>query len=192
MSTSTNSTTTRGHQMVTRSQHGIVKPRVPLNLFTSVAPFQSPSSQSLPRSYKAASSDPKWLHAMHEEHSALLRNHTWDLVPFDKSQNLVNCGWVFRIKHLPTSGIDRYKARLVAKGFTQRPGIDYHATFSPIIKPTTVRLVLSIAIQNGWSLRQLDVNNAFLQGRLVEEIYMRQPPGFEDPAYPPIPIMSVA
>ena len=80
--------------------------------------------------------------------------------------------------------MDRQKAHLVAKGFEQRYGLDYDDTFSPVLKPVTVRLVLSIAVSRGWCLRQLDVQNAFIHGILQEEVYMRQPPGFVDPSAP--------
>ncbi|KAJ0548406.1 putative RNA-directed DNA polymerase [Helianthus annuus] len=80
--------------------------------------------------------------------------------------------------------ISRYKARLVAKGFHQQHGVDYHETFSPVIKPATIRTVLSLAVTNKWPLRQLDIQTAFLHGDLQETVYMRQPPGFIDPTKP--------
>ena len=72
----------------------------------------------------------------------------------------------------------------MAKGFKQRYGLNYEYTFSPVVKPTTIRLLLSLAVTYGWSLRQLNVHNAFLHGVLEEEVYMRQPPGFVDPTRP--------
>jgi len=117
---------------------------------------------------------------MNEEYSALLCNGTWTLVPSVCASNVVGCKWIFMIKQNTDGIVARYKARLVAKGFHQHPGLDYHDTFSPVVKPTTVRLVFSIAVSNGWTLRQLDINNAFLQGTLTEDVYMAQPPGFHD------------
>ncbi|KAI9156543.1 hypothetical protein LWI28_008344 [Acer negundo] len=121
---------------------------------------------------------------MSKEYDTLVRNGTWQLVPPDSSSNVVSCKWIFRIKRKSDGSIDRFKARLVAKGFNQRLGVDYFETFSPVIKPTTVRLVLSIAISHDWCLRQLDINNAFLQGRLTETVFMAQPLGFIDSDHP--------
>jgi histone deacetylase 1/2 len=121
---------------------------------------------------------------MQDEYDALLRNHTWHLVPYKKGANLIDCKWVFKIKRKSDGTIDRYKGRLVAKGYKQRYGLDYEDTFSPVVKIATIRLVLSIAVSRAWPMRQLDVQNAFLHGVLEEEIYMRQPPGFESNSHP--------
>ncbi|OMO69204.1 Reverse transcriptase, RNA-dependent DNA polymerase [Corchorus capsularis] len=135
-------------------------------------------------SVSQALKDSHWQQAMSEEFNALVKNGTWHLVHSSEAQNLVGCKWGFRIKRNPDGTISRYKARLVAKGFNQRPGLDYHETFNPVVKPTTIRLVLTIALQNKWPLFQLEVNNAFLHGQLSEDEYMKQPPGFIDSTYP--------
>ncbi|RVW88563.1 Retrovirus-related Pol polyprotein from transposon RE1 [Vitis vinifera] len=168
------------HRMTTRAKNNITKPIQKLNLHTHKPTFQTTTPTSISQALK----DQNWRQAMSEEYDALVRNGTWELVPPEDITNLVGCKWIFRIKRNSDGSIDRYKARLVAKGFHQRPGVDYHETFSPVVKPTTVRLVLSIAVSNGWSLRQLDVNNAFLQGRLSENVFMAQPPGFVDSDHP--------
>jgi hypothetical protein len=121
---------------------------------------------------------------MNSEFDALLKNHIWRLVPASKAKNLVGCKWVFRIKRKTDGSIDRYKARLVTKGFHQQTGVDFSETYSPVIKPTTVRLVLSITLSSGWSIKQIDIQNAFLHGLLSEEVYMSQPPGFTHPQFP--------
>ncbi|XP_019176080.1 PREDICTED: uncharacterized protein LOC109171505 [Ipomoea nil] len=90
--------------------------------------------------------------------------------------NIIGCKWVFRIKRKSDGTVECFKARLVAKGFNQILGEDYLETYSPVVKPTTIRLLLAFAVSNGWTMRQLDVHNAFLNGRVSEDIYMRQPP----------------
>jgi histone deacetylase 1/2 len=97
---------------------------------------------------------------------------------------VIDCKWVYRIKKSADGTIDRYKARLVAKGFKQRYDIDYEGTFSPVVKTATIRTFLAISVSRGWNLRQLDFKNVFLHGVLEEEVYMRQPPGFENPESP--------
>jgi histone deacetylase 1/2 len=125
-----------------------------------------------------------WKQAMDDEYKALMDNKTWHLVPYKKGSNLIDSKWVYRIKKKADGTIDRYKTRLIAKGFKQRYGIDYEDTFSPVVKAATIRLVLSISVSKGWSLRQLDVKNVFLHGVLEEEVYMKQPPGYENPNAP--------
>jgi hypothetical protein len=97
---------------------------------------------------------------------ALLQNENWHLVPLASDRNLIDCKWVYKIKHKVDDSIDRYKARLVAKGSKQRYGIDYDDTFSPVVKFATIHFVLSLVVSQSWSLCQLDVQNAFLHGVL--------------------------
>jgi transposase InsO family protein len=135
-------------------------------------------SVSIPRSVSAALQDPKWVTAMQAEMNAFQANQTWELVPLPAGEKTVGCKWVFTVKYMADSSVDRYKARLVAKGFTQVPGKDFGATFAPVAKLTYVRLLVSLAASHSWPLHQLDIKNAFLHGDLLETIYMDTPPGF--------------
>ena len=142
------------------------------------------SSTGEPCTLTGALDDSNWRKAMQEVYDALMINKTWHLVPPSSKKNLIDCKWVYRIKRRADGTVDRYKARLVAKGFKQMYGIDYEDTFSPVVKIATIRTVLAISVSRGWKVRQLDVKNAFLHGVLEEEVYMKQPPGFEDPHAP--------
>ncbi|KAK9187228.1 hypothetical protein WN944_018620 [Citrus x changshan-huyou] len=121
---------------------------------------------------------------MQEELTALYQNQTWSLVPRPPDTNVVGSKWVYKIKDKEDGSIDRFKARLVAKGFTQIPGVDFAKTFSHVVKHTTIRFVLALAVRSCWVLKQLDVRNAFLHGHLKEDVYMEQPLGFIDSSKP--------
>ena len=95
----------------------------------------------------------------------------------------VPCGF-FRLKTKSDGSFERYKARLVGDGKSWREGIDYNETFSPIVKPATICIVLSITLSKFWPIHQLDVKNAFLHSYLNETVYMHQPLGFHDPVHP--------
>lgn len=151
-------------------------------VLTAAASTSTPSP--IPTSVRTALADPNWRAAMEEEYGALMSNGTWDLVARPRGSNIVTGKWVFTHKLLSDGSFDRYKARWVLRGFTQRPGVDYDETFSPVVKPATVRTVLSLAAGRNWPIQQLDVKNAFLHGTLSETVYCSQPTGFADPAKP--------
>lgn len=106
---------------------------------------------------------------MKKEINALTANHTWDLVSLPKGKKVIGYKWVYKVKLRADGSLERYKARLVAKGYTQREGIDFHDTFSPVVKMTNIKALISLAASKQWDLHQLDVNNAFFMG-----IYLRR------------------
>jgi len=135
-------------------------------------------SVQIPKNWKEAKQDPRWKEAMLEELAALEKNDTWELVPSPPGKKVVGCKWVYTVKQNPEGKVERYKARLVAKGYSQTYGIDYDEIFAPVAKMSTVRTLISCAVNFDWPLYQLDVKNAFLHGDLEGEVYMEIPPGF--------------
>jgi histone deacetylase 1/2 len=120
-------------------------------LFAMACSLLHPTGE--PTKLSEALGDAKWRTTIEEEYNALLANKTWHLVPPGINLNLINCKWVYRIKRKGGGSIDHYKARLIAKGFKQRYDIDYEDTFSHVVKIATIRIVLSISVSRGWSLR---------------------------------------
>ncbi|GKV05087.1 hypothetical protein SLEP1_g17131 [Rubroshorea leprosula] len=130
---------TKTHSMITRSQNQIFKPK---QLYLA----ETPCFESEPTCVSQALKDHQWRQAMSEEFNALVSQGTWDLILLAPNQNVISYKWVFRVKRGKDGQVERYKARLVAKGFHQKPRSDYFETFSPVIKPTTIWIVLSIAV----------------------------------------------
>lgn len=164
--------------MVTRGKARIFKPKAWLTKTTRDWALTEPTRVT------DAVKTPEWKSAMDCEYDALLRNKTWCLVPPSPKMNVVGNKWIFRIKRNADGSIQRYKARLVVKGFHHCPSIDFFETFSPVAKATTIRIILSHAVSKKWPLRQLDFNNAFLNGHLDEEVYMSQPPRYVNSQFP--------
>lgn len=168
------------HRMQTRLKNHITKPNKRYALTAAKPNFIDIE----PRTHHQALKEKHWRDSMSKEYDSQIALRTWDLVPPSPSQNVIDTKWIYRIKLLADGTLDKYKSRFVARGFKQQQGIDFQETFSPVIKSTTTRIILKVAVSNDWCLRQLDINNAFLQGTLNEEVYVKQPPGFVDPDRP--------
>jgi hypothetical protein len=169
------------HQMITRGKTSFT---VVLDRLVLTAATSSPTPALIPFSAHAALADPHWRAAMEEGYGSLISNGTWELVPRPQGSNVVTGKCVFMHKLRADGTLDRYKARWVLRGFTQRPGVNYDETFSPVVKLVTVRMVLATAISCNWPIQQFDVKNAFLQGTLSEIVFCYQPMGFTNPAHP--------
>lgn len=120
----------------------------------------------------------QWKEAADSEFKSLMDNNTWELVDLPEGRETIGCKWVFKVKHTSDGQVERFKGRLVAKGYSQRPGIDYDETFSPVVRFSSIRSLLAFAVQHNMVVHQMDAITAFLNGELDEEIFMRQPDGY--------------
>ena len=141
-------------------------------------------SQIEPKNFKDAENDEFWILAMQEELNQFERSDVWELVPRPSTQSVIGTKWVFRNKRDEHGVIVRNKARLVAQGYNQEEGIDYEETFAPVARLESIRMLLAFASHKEFILYQMDVKSAFLNGYIVEEVYVEQPPGFQDHKYP--------
>nr|CAD40731.2 OSJNBa0072D21.17 [Oryza sativa Japonica Group]CAE05285.2 OSJNBa0084N21.3 [Oryza sativa Japonica Group] len=137
-----------------------------------------------PKDVSHALTDESWINAMHEELENFDRNKVWTLVEPPSGHNIIGTKWVFKNKQNEDGLIVRNKARLVAQGFTQVEGLDFDETFVPVARIEAIRLLLAFATSKGFKLYQMDVKSAFLNGFIQEEVYVKQPPGFENPDFP--------
>jgi len=118
---------------------------------------------------------------MEEEMNSLREKNTWELVKrTPQMSNIVGCKWVFSLKKNHLGEIVRFKARLVAQGFSQIAGVDFGETYSPVIMKRSLRILITLAIENNWEMEQVDVVNAYLNSPLDVTVYMRQSPYFEE------------
>jgi hypothetical protein len=121
---------------------------------------------------------------MHEELENFERNQVWTLVDPSRDVNVIGTKWVFKNKHVEDGDVVRNKAHLVAQGYSQVEGLDFGETFAPVARLEAIRILLTFAASKGFKPYQMDVKNTFLIGVIQEEVYVRQPPGFESPKYP--------
>jgi hypothetical protein len=147
--------------------------------FSSYAACMTKLLNEEPTTFEEAAHKKQWKEAMTEEHRSIMKNDVWEIVPRPKEKSVLTSQWVYKIKHAADGSVDKYKARFVARGFSQKEGEDNDETFAPIARYTSIRAIMSLIVSMGWSLHQMDVKTAFLNGAIKEEIYIEQPQGFE-------------
>lgn len=143
-----------------------------MNFIANIIEFKEPER------YHKAKEKKEWVKEMEEEIRALEANETWEITSLPPGRKPIGCRWVYKVKLKHDGSVERHKSRLVAKGYSQKEGVDFVDSFSPVAKVVIVRIILALAAANGWGLHQLDVNNAFLHGFLEEELYMEPPEGY--------------
>src|SRR3954468_23068268 len=151
----------------------------------SFCDHQAHISMVEPKKVFDALEDPDWVVAMHEELNNFERNKVWKLVEKPKDcRNVIGTKWIFKNKQDENGIVVRNKARLVAQGFSQVEGIDLGETYALVARLESIRILLAYAAHHNFKLQQMDVKSAFLNGPLHELVYVKQPPGFEDPKFP--------
>ncbi|GJT98987.1 retrovirus-related pol polyprotein from transposon TNT 1-94 [Tanacetum coccineum] len=141
-------------------------------------------SEEEPKKVSEALKHPGWVDAMQDELNQFARNKVWTLVPAPYGKTIIGSKWVFRNKRDETGIVIKNKARLVAQGYNQQEGIDYDETFAPVARLEAIRIFLAFATYMNFIVYQMDVKSAFLNGKLKEEVYVKQPPGFESNEFP--------
>ncbi|GKA78242.1 retrovirus-related pol polyprotein from transposon TNT 1-94 [Tanacetum coccineum] len=168
-----------GEGMLTRSMAAKLIPAS-----SSECLFANFLSKIEPNKVSEALKHPRWVDAMQEELNQFYRNKVWTLVPLPHGKIAIGSKWVFRNKKNEHGIVTKNKARLVAQGYSQEEGIDYDETFAPVARIEATRIFLTFATYINFIVFQIDVKTAFLNGKLKEEVYVKQPPGFESNEFP--------
>jgi hypothetical protein len=135
-----------------------------------------------PRSFAKAERDAAWRATMKTEMDAVEKNRTLELADLPRSHRAITLKWVFKLKRDEAGVVIKHKARLVARGFVQQERINFDDALAPMARMEFVRLLLTLAAQEGWRVHHMDVKSAFLNGNLKEEVYVHQPPVLQSPA----------
>ncbi|CAI7881806.1 unnamed protein product [Closterium sp. NIES-54] len=138
-----------------------------------------PESKTLAEALSGPDAE-KWKQSVKEEYESLLENETWELCELPPGKKAISSKLIFRHEYGPDGELTRYKSRLVAKGFQQTKGKDFDEIFTPVGKGTTLRVMLGTAAKRGWRIKQMDITTSFLNGIILEELYMLQPEGLDD------------
>jgi hypothetical protein len=139
------------------------------------------TSTGEPCSFTEVEREEAWRVAMRDEIDSVERNKTWKLVKLPAGHQAIGLKWVFKLKHDEAGKVIKHKARLVACGFVQQAGVDFDEAYTPVARMESVRVLLALAAQEGWTVHHMDVKSAFLNGDLKKEVYVKQPPGFVVP-----------
>ena len=129
--------------------------------------------------------EPEWIQAMQEELQQFELNNVWELVKRldPRKHNIIGTKWIYRNNQNELGQVVRNKSHLVAQGYTQVEGIDFDETFAPVARLEAIHILPIYANHHNILLYQMDVKSAFLNGKIEEEVYVAQPPGFEDPKH---------
>eukprot|EP00253_Pinus_taeda_P034944 PITA_34944 len=116
---------------------------------------------------------------MTEEYASIMKNDVWEVVSRPDGKSVVTSRWLYKIKHVANGSVEKFKARFVARGFSRVEGVNYEERFASVARYTSIRTMISIVVEMGWRIHQMDVKDAFLNGVIQEEVYIEQPEGFE-------------
>ena len=164
----------KGHKAPHRTHRESKRPQ----RFSSYVAFMSHIIDLEPTTYEEASRHQVWKDAMTEVFQSIMKNDICEVVPRPEGKSVVTSKWLFKIKHGADGSMEKHKDRFVARGFSQKEGIDYDETFAPMARYTSIRTIIVISSAMGWKLHQMDVNIAFLNGIIKEEVYIEQPERF--------------